>query len=170
MATVTISGSNFTTYADVAEADTYMLGSLSFATWNAASTDEKGRYLVSATRLLDNQAWLPAYDTFAEREVVQNIVDASIEIAALFATGDTSIYGAEVGTGQTKRTKADVVEVEYFRNFATLDVRKTTDFPSYIFLLLRPYLKSSASSIRAGAFSAGTDGVSIAGTDYGMTL
>lgn len=170
MATVTISSTSFTTYASVAEADEYMLANLAFATWNAATVDEKGRYLVSATRLLDNQAWLDAYDTFAERSAVDNIVNASIEIAALFASGETSLYGAEVSTGQTKRTKADVVEVEYFRNFATLDVRKTTDFPSYIFLLLQPYLKSNSSSIRAGAFSAGTDGTSIADKDYGMTL
>lgn len=170
MATVTISGSNFTTYANVADADTYMLGNLSFAAWNDASTDEKGRYLVSATRLLDNQTWLDAYDTFAERETVQSIINASVEIAALFAAGNTAIYGAETSTGQMKRTKADVVEVEYFRNFATLDVRKTTDFPSYIYMLLKPYLKSTSASIGAGAFSAGTDGVSIADDDYGMNV
>lgn len=169
MATVTIGGTNFTTYARVAEADEYLLASFDFSTWDAKSDDDKGRFLVSATRLLDAQTWQSDYDTFAKREVVADIVNASIEIASMFAKGETAFYGAETSSGQQKRAKADVVEVEYFRNFATLDVRKSTDFPSFIFNLLRPYL-AAATSISAGAFSAGTDGSSIADDDYGLLV
>jgi hypothetical protein len=169
MATVTIAGTDFTTYAALAEADEYMLASFDYPTWTAKSDDDKGRYLVSATRLLDAQTWQSTYDTFAEREAVADIVNASIEIASMFAKGETAFYGAEASSGQQKRAKADTVEVEYFRNFATLDVRKSTDFPPYIFGLLRPYLASST-SIGAGAFSAGTDGVSIANNDYDLIV
>ena len=156
MATVTIAGSDFTTYASVAEADAYLLANIDFATWDANADDAKGRFLVSATRLLDSQNWLPAYDTFAERNAETNIVFAGNEIANYLSNGGTEILGLEEKEADVKRLKAGSAEIENFRDNSTASLgRYTTIWPPAVFALLKGFL-AGAGSTSLGALSYAT--------------
>lgn len=58
MPTVTIGATTFSVYMTTADADAYFVGRIgSSATWAAITTDDKARAIVSASRLLDLQAW-----------------------------------------------------------------------------------------------------------------
>ena len=157
MATVTIESVVFTTYASVAEADAYLIANIDYATWNANDIDTKGRFLSSATRLLDQQRWLKDYGTFAERVVVADIVSASIELANYLSNGNTAVLGLDEQEPSVKRLKAGSAEIENFRNAAMQSAgRYITVWPSAVFSLLRDYL-DSASGSALGALSYATD-------------
>lgn len=168
MQTVTISTIDFDAYATVSQADNYLLASIDFATWDANTDDAKGRFLVLATRLLDAQTWLAAYDTQAEREVVTDIVNASILIANELSSGNTAILGFGAAEAENKRLKAGSVEIENFRSFnsPSFTGSKSTDFPAGILALLRPYLQGATFAAFAASF--GTSGTAAAGEDYGV--
>lgn len=168
MQTVTISSTDFDTYANVSQADLYLLADTTFATWDANDDDTKGRFLVSATRILDAQDWLTDYDTQTERETVQPIIDASILIANAISNGDTAILGTSATEAENKRLKAGSVEIENFRslNSNAYTGSKRTDFPPAIHALLKPYL--AGGNFNAGAQAFGVEGTSVGGEDYGI--
>jgi hypothetical protein len=169
MQTITILTNDYDSYASVSQADIHLTPSLDFETWDANDDDAKGRYLISATRLLDAQTWLPDYDTQTKREAVIGIINASILIANELSNGNTAILGFGEAEAENKRLKAGSVEIENFRNFnsASFTGSKTTQFPNGIFALLKPYL--SGASLAASAASFGVSGTGIAGADYGLT-
>lgn len=162
MATVTIGGETYQTYADVAEADAYYNGSITAvaAAWRAADADTKARGLVSATRWIDSipaDQWKPGYTTFAERLAVPAIVQACIILAGgLVSDPDMRSSFTQVGT---RRLKAGSVEIEYFRGAS---VQVTTPFPTDIMLLLKPYLGAGDSD---GTSAGGFGGSKSFGTD-----
>ena len=169
MSTVTIAATNFFSYADQTEADAYLLASPDFALWDANDADTKGRYLVSSTRVLNQQTWLPDYDTQAERELVQDIQDACILLANAVSNGGTAILGTSGSEAEQKRLKVGELEIENFRSFsgASFTGSKATQFPNAVLALLRPYLGNTGASI-GNACSSGTDGVSVADDDYSV--
>lgn len=87
MATINRDGIEFTVYATEDDADQYALGSMDSAAWDAATSDEKERALISSTRILDRQQWVAGYETFELREQNENIVNASIEMAFYLTAG-----------------------------------------------------------------------------------
>ena len=168
MQTVTISGTDFNAYASVSQADSYLLADVTYATWDANDNDTKGRYLVSATRLLDAQSWRSGYDAQIERESVTDIINASILIANAVSNGNTEILGNTATEPQQKRLKAGSVEIENFRDFnsASFTGSKSTDFPPAILALLKPYLAGGAAFSPFGAFGLGGD--TVADDEFGV--
>ena len=134
MATLTIGTETFTVYATVATADAYLTANIDFALWDANSDDDKGRFLVSATRLLDQQIWLDDYDTVSEREVVTNIINASIELANYLSNGNTGILGLSEKEAEAKRLKAGSAEIENYRILSgSSDGKYETVWPAAVF-------------------------------------
>lgn len=168
MATVTISDNDFTAYANIAQADTVLLGSLDFEAWDANDDEAKSRFLIASARLLDTQDWKTEYGTFAEREPVADIVTASILLANEIANGNTAVLGLSAAEAETKSLKAGSVEISYFRNFhsAAYSGSTKTVFPPAIYALLKPYLASA--SIGGFSVAYGTDGTSDIYDDYGV--
>jgi hypothetical protein len=169
MATITIThggdSGTFFSYATVATADTYMLGSINHTVWDARSDAEKERDLIEATRLLDRQKWRSEYNTQALREAQTDIVNACIELAFLIATGNTETITNGSTFDNTKRAKAGSVETENFRPFSGLDSPKR--FPQNIWEMLRNYMLGGGSIVVAGAYSSGTSGTSSAFDEWG---
>lgn len=169
MATITISGNDYFSYATVAEADEYLVPDPNYATWSSKTADQKGAYLIQATRLIDSQEYIESADTQSERALIENFKTATILIAVLLSTGETSILGGTVSSGstETKRLKAGSAEIEYFRNLSSLFASSyATNWPPNIYALLKDYLKSNSSGIGLAA-SFGTCGKSSI-QDYGL--
>lgn len=162
MATVTISGTNYTTcYISVADADTYANGSVSegAVAYRAGTTDEKGRWLLTATRMLDRQQWAgddieanapnkwgrTGIADVDDDTVPQQVLDATVELAMALAGG--SLAESALNTGaQQKRVKAGTAEVENFRT-RSAELRR---FPLPVHELIGKWLKSSSGSSLAG--------------------
>ena len=167
MQTITISAIDFSAYASIAQADNYLLADPSFSAWSANDADTKGRFLVSATRLLDSQDWKPEYDTQTKRETVQAIIDASILIANSVSGGNTALLGGESTEPEVQELKAGSVSIKNFRDFrsASYTGSTRTNFPPAIAALLKPYL--SGGSLGASAKSFGVSGDSAGDDDFG---
>ena len=169
MSTVTIETTDFFSYADQSEADTYLIASTDFATWDENDSNTKGRFLVSATRLIDSLSFKTEYDTQVEREAIEDIHTATILIANSASNGNTAIFGSELSAPEQKMLKADTVAIQFFRNFNSASFTGQsvfTNFPNSVRTILKPYLKSLTSV--SGANSFGTDGESQADDDYGV--
>lgn len=182
MASVTIGSTTYTVYSDVAAADEYFNGSISFATWNALTADEKARSLVEATRLIDRQSWQgEKAETSPEQELefgrtgltdcagndvtVAESLELAVEASQLLAL-DLSQSSNQI-TNQstentTKRLKADTVEIEYFRPTAG----QPTRFAQPVMELLGCFLAGSLSI--SGSIDSGTDGTAL-NNDFGFT-
>lgn len=149
---VDIGEGTFEVYADVDAANEYADGATHGATWRASTDDDaKGRALVTATRTLDRQQWLDAYNTPELRAEVPNIVNASIEMA--FALMDGSDLQNQQSTAERIRSmQAGSVSITNFRGIDT-----PTRFPQIVQELLRGYLGSDSSLFYSKAV--GTDGL-----------
>ncbi len=118
MPTVEIGGNDYPAYADIAFADLYLAAdALRAARWAAITDpDTKGRYLVSATRLLQRLCWTDGAPDPTVDPVLVAISEATslmaADIALKPATGDSASTGTDI-----KRAKAGSAEVEFFRNF-----------------------------------------------------
>lgn len=170
MVQVSIGANNYESYADVATADTYLEADLRLdAIWDAATTDDKTRALVSATRILDRQRWVgeptqPFPGTqplawprtgvtgFTDTEIPTQVVNACITLAALFI--ETPTLAQEGSTGSNiRRVQAGTAQVEFFRPTGG------TRFPDIVQELLVGLLSSTIGSGAAGSQSFGTDDV-----------
>jgi hypothetical protein len=170
LALINIGGNDYFSYATLADANIYLAPVVGFSTWDEIDDDIKGGYLIQAARFLDTLRWLESYDTQAERLAVPNIVNASIEIAFLFSSGDISLLGLSTPEAEVKRLKAGSVEVENFRNIAKLANPYSIAFPQGIFALLRAYLSNGL--IASAATSFGTDalgGSSVYNGDFAIS-
>lgn len=171
MATITISGEDFYSYSSVADADIYLIPNQNFTIWDAKTPDQKGSYLIQSTRFLDTLDWIDDYNTQVLREAVPEIVAACQEIAALFATGETSWTGNEAPSDSTKKLKAGSAEIEFASAKPWFANGSRIQWPSSIYRLLQDCLSSKSSALGVGAASFGTDGVagdSAYDGDYGL--
>lgn len=161
MDVIIISSQAYDSYASVEEADAYLAASLhAGTTWSDATEDNKGRALVTATRILDRQRWADAYDTQAEREVVPAIQDACCEMALALLQG--SDLQSESTTGQKLQSiTAGSVSLTYFRGAEGSPHR----FPTIVWELLRDYLGGTGLGVYASAH--GVSGVSSTADDFG---
>jgi len=133
-------------YTDVATADTYFEVRLGAASWTAATTDQKGQALISATRMIDRQMWQGAVYDAATPQPLQwprtgvvdkygtavatttlpgDLVLGCMELA-LALLEDESNQDAYEGGSNVRRVKAGSVEVELFRPTLGLQGRFTT--------------------------------------------
>lgn len=172
MTSIVISGNTYFAYASVADADSYLLVYPDTTAWFALDTDGKGKNLVVAANFIDTLPFKDEYDTQAEREVVTDIINASILLANLVANGNTAFLGVVEQEQQTKRLKAGSVEQELYADINKLFYYNknslTSGLPPYIFNLLKPYLSSTTTAI-AGSLSYGTDYTSTASDPWDLT-
>lgn len=162
MQQVTIDSAAYDSYASLAQADAYLAASSHAASWADKTDDEKGQYLVTATRVLDRQSWADAYDTQAEREDVQAVRDACVEMALALADG-SDLQSEQTTAQKLQSIKAGSVSLTYFRGAEGRPHR----FPLIVSELLRDYLAGANLSI--GGVATGTDGTSSTDDDFGHT-
>lgn len=180
MTTVTIGSTEYTVYSDVATADDYFNGSTRFSEWDAYTSTEKARGLVSSTRLIERQAWNGdkedsaqeldfgrtglvdcAGDSITAAQSLTLAVEAS-QILALEILNGTTVESSSTGEDLTKRLKAGSVEIENFR--AERDT--LTRFPLSVMELLGCFLASNTAI--AGSIDSGTDGTAL-DIDFGVS-
>lgn len=174
---VTINSVAYQVYADVASADSYLGGSISSqaVAWQASSdTDKKARCLVEATRWLDQLSWKgtaadadglawprSGVDGYDQYTVPQVVINACIELAALFfSDADLKNTLNSTATAQ-KRLKAGSVEIEYFRGSK---IETLTPIPTLIMSFIKSLLASSSASTIDGAYNTDREG-DFGGTD-----
>lgn len=172
MATVSIGGTDYTVYQDETEADEYFNGSSDYDTWNAFTSDEKKRALVSSTRLIDRQSWQgekegdPQELAFPRTGVVDcsgNAVDASttlekVEEASLMLALDiadgTPVQSNATTEDLTQTLKAGSVMITNFR--ATEG--SASRFPLDVMELIGCYFQGAGDAGIAGSLSYGVCG------------
>lgn len=153
MATVTISGVDYDTYASVADGDAYFAADINGDTWRIADAETKARALVTATRWIDAQCWqgdkLDPLQPLAFPRTIGSeaaIAQASIMLAGLLvvdpALWDTLSGATVAADGGTKRLKAGSVEIEYFRklNFSVWSSGAVGIFPRNIMAMIGEWL------------------------------
>lgn len=184
MATVTIGSSTYDVYQDVTQADEYFNGSSSFNDWDALTTDEKARSLVSATRTIDRQSWqgekeIDGQELEFPRTGVEDCSGADVEAATTLAKVEEAslLLALDIGTGGSAETnattedltqtlKAGSVMITRFRADATTTV--ASRFPLPVMELIGCYFAAANASIIAGSLSYGTDGEAF-DDDYGFS-
>lgn len=165
MPQVIIQGNTYSTYASIDEASSYLIPTSYYATWSALTPDEQAGRLVESTRILDRQRWKAAYDTFEKRVLVEGIVNGSILIAALLASGENEFTTNATTSNLTHTLKAGSTSITYFRSF---DSSSSQRFPLPIMELLTPYLgASSGNNSIGGSFVSGVSEKSHANELYG---
>lgn len=156
--TVTIDSTNYNVYVVVADADDYLGASLYATDWTGATTDNKSRALVMATRLIDRQVWDGSQtdsdneqdwprsgltddngNTIDSATIPQFVKDATAELA-LSLLGDQDVETFD--TTEVKRVAAGSAQVEFFRGEGDFTKR----FPTTVQELLGPYLAAANSS------------------------
>lgn len=113
MATITISGNDYSSFASVAEADAYLAADIArYTAWAALDPDDKGRALVTASRYLAALDWVDGTPSFDTPPSV--LVEATSLFAADIAAKPS--LGSDASTGSNvKRVKGGEAEVEFFR-------------------------------------------------------
>lgn len=162
MGQVTISGVTATVYGSLDGAVLYFNLALGGSGWVAASSTDRQKALVSATRWL-NRLGLVDPDTGAA--IAPHATDVGVPVAvqegayelANAVLVDVEATAATSTGSNVKRVKAGSAEVEFFR------ATGGTPLPTVAFQLLRPYLVSQQSTgdgDGVGACASGTDGES----------
>lgn len=156
MADVDIGNDTFYSWADLDTATTYLEadpGDAANAFRALVDDNARGRYLVSATRILARQPW-PA--GVIVDPLPDPLVDAAIELAAAMAGGYDAANQQSTTATSTKREKAGSVEIEYFYDGGS---DAGLRFPLPVWELISPFLAGAGSSSGfGGSKSSGTCG------------
>lgn len=113
MAEITIGTSTYEAFTSVADADEYLLADIARAVaWEALTDDQKGRALVSATRMLLTMPWCDAAPDPAEVQA-EPIPSVTAMLAADLAASP-DLFADASGSSNIKRAKAGSAEVEFF--------------------------------------------------------
>lgn len=142
----------------LADAKTYMTGRFGTEAWDAASTNNKRKALVSAARQLDRQRWTSVPTDVATPQpmewpravsedcngtavldtvVPDQIVEAEFELAQLILADSEVQEVAGQGTN-LKRAKGGEAEVEFFRY--TVGTSRDTKLPAIVHDLVKCFL------------------------------
>lgn len=137
MAKVYIDVNVYDSFADIDHADAYLAADVTRAAlWGALGEDDKGRALVTATRLLLRQSWI---DGTPSLETPPDVVkDAAALIAADVVAKPAVADGAN--GSNVKAVGAGSARVEFFRPV------EGAPLPPAAFLLLRDLLGSGSSA------------------------
>lgn len=138
--TATVGSASANSYLTVAAADDFANVYLGTLSWSTATTDNKGRALIMATRYLDELKWLgdkasttqallwPRTDaacgdwSFTSSEIPQPIKQATFDLAEYLLGDSTALSGAGAGSSELipgipnanlKRARVDVIDVEF---------------------------------------------------------
>ncbi len=137
MPEIDIGAGTFRVYAEEDTADEYALGAQHADVYRALALVDRQRLLVTASRVLDRQIWKTGYQTFEERVVVQNIIDASIELAIDLANGGEFQVNPTTAESVSSMS-AGSVSISFRRG-----IYNYTCFPLIVQELLRDYLGAS---------------------------
>lgn len=176
ISTITISTVNYTAYASVAEADPYLaVDPVRAAAWAALTTDQKGGYLVAATRRLDLLNWMGtktgdegtqvnawprtsvSYEdgtAVSTTEVPPEVENATILLAGSIARTN-SVADAGTSGSNKKRLKAGSAEIEYFKPTSGVALQDET-----VWGLVKQFLDGLRVSTATGGYASGTGGTS----------
>lgn len=170
MGTVTISGTAFEIYGTRAGADTYMAARLGNTAWKGASSGDKDKSLVSATRYLDRQNWInqrtdiltPQPLEFPRTGLVDKdgtavssatvpviVEEANYEMALILLEDATASENATSGSN-VKAVGAGSAKVEFFRQVTG------TKLPTTIQELIGLWLEGSGVAAATGNLASGT--------------
>lgn len=138
--TATVGASDANSYLSVAAADSIANNMLSTVGWGTATTDDKGRALITATRYLDQLEWIgtktsttqallwPREDaTCGEKDYANNVIPdeikfATFDLADALLGDSTLLSGTPAASGELipgipnadlKSAKVDVLAVEF---------------------------------------------------------
>jgi len=177
MGTVSISGKSFTIYGEQSDdsgappvsATTYFIGQINATGWDAASTSDRAKALVSATRILDKQLWAGSPTTPGQAQawprtgatdldgnaigtsvIPDEVVYATYELAGAILT--TASVGTAAGQGtnvkrELSREKVGELEVETETEYFTPTIgnpKLASRFPAIVQEYLRGLLASGA--------------------------
>lgn len=172
LSTISIGGNDYTAYASVAEADEYLAVDPNRGpTWDALDVDEKGSFLVSATRRLDRENWQGTKTGGAAQEedwprtgltyeetgepVSTTEVPLEIEQACILQAGSTAVNNKAAlneGSGSNiKRVAAGSANVTFFRAQEGNTIQDQD-----VFALIRQWLEGSAVDANTGNEAYGT--------------
>lgn len=150
------------TYVTVADADTYHTNRGNTG-WTGATTEAKEIALRKATDYLDRQFtfrgykqtqtqlldW-PRYEAYTDdgwlvgdqlSNLPKQLTDACCIVAEIYRSGSANLDRIVVaGTQYTKKTKVDVIEIEYELGPTVSE----SDVPTHVYKLLRPILVGGA--------------------------
>lgn len=150
MGAVNIGANAYVIYGSQAGAVAHLAGSITSqsAGFIAAVPDKQAQALVSATRVFNRQKWLDAYTTFAAREAVVAIVEASYELASLLLAKPT-LFDQKTASSNIESVTAGPVSVQFF---GPQDIGR---FAPSVLELIREYLAGYSSSSSGGAEALG---------------
>lgn len=181
MPQVTISSIQYESYADLDEANAYLNASASGAAWRALEDDDKGRMLVSATRLFDRTCWLgektdgesqplawprSGISGVDELTIPAEIMNGFFELVAAMAGGSTVESNATPGAQQLEIIKAGSVMLQYFRGAESLNAQLDR-FPLAVQENVKAYLCGANSQITGVASGVNSDETSVTGDNFG---
>lgn len=180
---ITISGEQYTIYADRREANAYLaVDPVRKATWEALTDDDdnRGPPLVASTRRLDLLSWAGKKAGGALQEnqwprtgltypdgtaVADDEVPKAVENACILLAGSIAITAASADAGTSgsnqKRVKAGSAEIEFFRPEDGVALQDKTAWE-----LIFPFLASD--SAKVGPLVSGTGGESAFTDGWGL--
>lgn len=113
MPTITIGGNDYASYASVAYADEYLAADISRAdAWEALTDPQKGRALISATRMLMTMPWCDVVPDPAEDQ--DEPIPSVTSMLAADLAANPELFADASGDSNIKRAKAGSAEVEFF--------------------------------------------------------
>ena len=163
MNTLAIDSLVFDVYADVAEADGYMIAAFGNAVWLAASELEKAQALVSATRVFNKQCWLGTANPFSGSTLVwprtgtgitgvddsvipSDIAYGAIELANAILNGSDVQSNPVPGAQGLQIIKAGSVMLQYFRDANSL-AERLSRFPIIVQEYVGRYLCGQSDAV-----------------------
>jgi len=170
--TATVGSASANSYLTVAAADDLANLYLGTLNWASATTDNKGRALIMATRYLDELTWIgskasttqsllwPRTDaecgdwSFTNAEIPQPIKQATFDLAEYLLGDGNALSGAGTGSSELipgipnanlKRARVDVIDVE-FNSTGQADSKTALNVVPHLSQVLGCLCISSASS------------------------
>jgi hypothetical protein len=166
IATITISGNNYISYASVAEANVFLVTDPVRATiWNTLTVDQKGINLVAATRRLDGFRYkgektgadnvqdnqfprtglvYPDGTDVGTTEIPYDIEIATILLAGTIASNAEAAQATD-SSSNIKKVKAGSAEVEYFNSVSGVPLQDSTAYNFITYWLASEQSNSSVS-------------------------
>ena len=143
-------------YISVADADTFYQDNVSFDAWNALTTDQKSRGLVTASQQISMFVSEDCKLPFTP-PLVNTSLGAAASLLALYLVQNTAAASQASTGSNVKRVMAGPTEVEFFRPTTG------TRFPADVMRVLIAggcIAGATGAGIIGLAFSTGTDGTS----------
>jgi hypothetical protein len=151
-----VKGTN--SYATVAEADTYFEDRVGFAEWDEADDEDKARYLVTASQLLDEKSWAgymvdedqamawPRVGSYFDPRRGTSVAFESDEIPTRVVTATYELARHLLINGDVLDSTSSAIDIQV----DSIKISKITSapvIPSTINRLIRPLLMNQGSNL-----------------------